>query len=615
MGREVIMRMVFIVIMAAVFAWGFGGSLAFAQETGPVVIKVAGKAEILERGRRQPAAEGHKLLPGQSIELVGGGEVILSSNDGKITVKVLKDSSVRYDGYAAANERPWGSAPVYRPVASQKENVSQFTASKGKLEVQVTPGQPLRLVSPLIIAAVRGTNFTVTVDMDGSSRVETVEGQVATYGRNGDMRLATAGQSAQITAGDYAAHLEANGVITPPGGTWRDVPAADQERVDDQTLGVIFSPNADLMVAVLANPNAAPTSGLQALAIEDSSVEPGSLFVNGASVDTIGGGDSRVLPTASSLEPQSSLLDEGLPEIIPPSTPTDFLHGHVIGEFDVTPFTGATFFFNKYVFDLDFSNGAITNAGFDIGYEHTTVPFGLTRTEFNSKSGSGSLNLNSLAFSVRFNPADTEYFENVWPSLASVGYLNSGTVMTGSLVGPLNFGASAQGQLDLAYTSTNGVIQSTMPSSIDFVGALREKPLYMVDGHFIVNWPVTTVFDNFYEFTLDANTGRIYDATISLSYDHLLDSAKIELLNGGGLASSGGFSINFPLGYAQTIALPYNGPATGAMSGTFNAAAPAPGSLVTGGQLVVAYGTPPPPILPSGPILINDGVVAKAPTP
>ncbi|MDR1606877.1 MAG: FecR family protein, partial [Deltaproteobacteria bacterium] len=190
------------------FACFVGTTLAQAQNQAdsPIIIKVAGKAEILAQGRRLKAREGQILAPGQSIQLIGGGEVRLSTSNGKIKVKVFDDTIVKFDGQVEANSQPWS------PPTSQYEKTSttpsshkapQFVVPVGKLEVQVEPGQELRVVCPLIMAAVRGTLFTVNVSGDGTSRVETLDGRVATYGRNGEIHLTSSGQSSQVTARAY----------------------------------------------------------------------------------------------------------------------------------------------------------------------------------------------------------------------------------------------------------------------------------------------------------------------------------------------------------------------------------------------------------------------------
>ncbi|MDR1872609.1 MAG: FecR domain-containing protein [Deltaproteobacteria bacterium] len=590
----------------------FGTGDAYAQEAGPNIISLSGKAEILERGRRTPARQGHTLQPGQTIELVGGGEVSLAMDNDRIKVKVVDGSSVRYDGYVPANSQPWSAAtPAVRQAASG-ESAPQFSAQKGRMEVEVAPGQQLRIVSPLILAAVRGTKFTVTVDFDGTSRVDTSEGRVATYGRNGEIRLATPTQSAVVTAKEYGAFLESQGARIPRGGTWRDVPAATQERVDSETVGAAFQPGGDILVAVLANPNASPTSGVQALALDVSSAEPGSIFAMETTEPSSVNTAARVLPVASEIDPQSTLLDEGLPDIQAPTVIAPQL-AYVIGTFDLTPLivNPSDVLFNKFIFDLDLSTGEIPWAGFDISYYN-----GARQTEFWSGGGRGHLNLNTLAFNIgNFDPVESEYFENTAAAGFSEGYLNSGTVMYGSLTGPLNLGSStATGQVDLAYTSTNSITPSVMPTSVTILtGLLDEKPLYGVEGHLTPPVGVSTVYGNWFEFTLNGNNGIISDADMYLDYnDSSMNFVQLKLERGSGSVSSGTFTVNFPSGIAQSTSTAYSAALTGNMAGSFSSDPAVHGTQVTGGSLSLSYGSTPPAFFPTSPIAIDDGQVNLA---
>jgi hypothetical protein len=62
----------------------FTSSLVLTAQDGLVINRIAGKAEILEQGRRSPARTGQRLLAGQSVQIVGGGEVQMSTSGGRI---------------------------------------------------------------------------------------------------------------------------------------------------------------------------------------------------------------------------------------------------------------------------------------------------------------------------------------------------------------------------------------------------------------------------------------------------------------------------------------------------------------------------------------------------
>jgi hypothetical protein len=93
---------------------------------------------------------------------------------------------------ASMPQTPGGSGP-------------HFSLNQGKAEVEVVDGQPLRVVTPLLMAAVRGTHFIVTVAADGTSSFTTIEGQVFAVTRTGVAQMTTAGGGMQMSASGYAA--------------------------------------------------------------------------------------------------------------------------------------------------------------------------------------------------------------------------------------------------------------------------------------------------------------------------------------------------------------------------------------------------------------------------
>ncbi|MDR0549141.1 MAG: FecR domain-containing protein [Deltaproteobacteria bacterium] len=582
---------------------------ALAQEAAPTILQVAGKAQIIERGRRTPARTGQRLLAGQTIELVGGGEVRVATVDGRIKIRVTSDSTVRYDGEVEANSQPWTLGPTTRRAASG-DTSPQFFASKGKLEIEVAPGQRLRLLCPLILAAVRGTVFTVTVEADGTSRVDTLEGQVATYGRQGEMTLTRPGQSVEVSARQYSSYLTSKGVNVPS-GDWRRISENERQRVDNQTLSPIFSTNSDPLIAVLSNPNAAPNQGVQALALENSAVEPGSIFASELDSSQTGTTETRIIPASSDIDPQSTLLDEGLPDIIPPNVPAASQIGHVIGSFNLP---GATeIVFNTYVFDLDFATGSIIKAGFDIEYKRTTS-FGPVSTDLSTMaSGSGYLNLNTLNFYIsNFGMANSHYSEADGVATSSEGYLGSATTFTGSFLAPLNFNVSVSGRLTPEYVPTNGFNQTTMPVYYDATGILRAKPLLDVYGDFAAVSNLAVSVNNWFDFALDANDGRIYDGELRyLFYDNSSNDFNIHLRGASGQLNSNNFNVTFSRGDAESFSNTYNNTATGVLQGTLSSSAPAPGVQVTSGSLVVTYGATPPTGFPNT-IPIQNGQVKLA---
>jgi hypothetical protein len=213
------------------------GLLLFSQtvvaQESTTVLKVAGKAEILKQGRWFRAKKGQELLVGQAIRMVNGGEVTLTSEGGNIIIVVLEGSTVKYKGLVAERSVPWLSSP--KPAPANSAMVQEFEVVEGQANINVTDGQPLRVITPLVVAAVRGTDFTLQVESDGSSTVIVREGSVMATGRNGTSKLVNAGSSYTLTAAQYSDYLKKKKVPIPQEG-WKHIPNQQLETLDATTF-------------------------------------------------------------------------------------------------------------------------------------------------------------------------------------------------------------------------------------------------------------------------------------------------------------------------------------------------------------------------------------------
>ena len=250
---------------------------ARAQE-GPKILAVSGKAALLSAGRTLGSAQvGQILAPGQAVELAGGGRVRLAAEGGRVEITLTERASLRYDGPAAgAGGSPWAGGGLVQPAGSPVigGDQPQFSMSVGRAEARVTTGQPLRLVAPLVTAAVRGTAFTMTVAPDGSSEMVTRQGLVEGLTRGGDLRLVSAGDTLSLTASQFAVYLKSQG-LNVPGGDWRRVPAAALERVDQKTFSgggaasgqtqAAAGAAGSSLDALLADPDGSPLAGEEAV--------------------------------------------------------------------------------------------------------------------------------------------------------------------------------------------------------------------------------------------------------------------------------------------------------------------------------------------------------------
>jgi hypothetical protein len=274
-----------------------------APQTGAQVVQVMGKAEILSAGRWRTAQAGDFIKPGDSVLVVGPGEVSLTSNRGQAKVNVKNDTLVSYDGEVNPNSRPWQDGkPVPAVEASTSiplHRASQFTVSKGQAEMIVVPGQPLRVVTPLIAAAVRGTHFIVSVALDGSSSLTTLEGQVLALGRNGVSQMVGAGGGMQLTSSQYAAFLEQTG-ISVPSGNWQGLDPATLDKLDPQTFSDALSSPGGQSGASASTTSSTGTSTATSATSSTSGAATGTSAVGSASANTVASAIAQAAPLVGS---------------------------------------------------------------------------------------------------------------------------------------------------------------------------------------------------------------------------------------------------------------------------------------------------------------------------
>jgi hypothetical protein len=222
-------------------------SYPILAQQDPEIVTIMGRAEILSSGTWREAKTGEFVKPGDWIRIVGEGEVKLSEDHGKTSITLQDETSVRFDGVVDPNSRPWQNGlPVSNAAAKpdpEGESTIQYTLPYGKADIEVVPGQPLRVVTPLIAAAVRGTHFLLAVALDGSSTLSTIEGQVLALGRNGISQIVGAGSTMQLTSSQYAGFLQQGGVNVP-GGDWQGLDLSTLEKVDAQTFSDTFTTSA-----------------------------------------------------------------------------------------------------------------------------------------------------------------------------------------------------------------------------------------------------------------------------------------------------------------------------------------------------------------------------------
>jgi hypothetical protein len=181
------------------------------------------------------------LSPGQTIKMEGAGDIQIYSEDGRIQITAQEGSVILFDGMVKMEAKPWlEDRPVLaREVKGQKPEklAPQFRIHLGQAEVQVAPGQELRLASPLIISAVRGTKFSMSVKEDGSSKLSVLEGKVLSIARDGQIKMLEAGRAVELTAAKFTEYLRGLNIKIPDGVDWRSVDRQVLDRAVSQTFG------------------------------------------------------------------------------------------------------------------------------------------------------------------------------------------------------------------------------------------------------------------------------------------------------------------------------------------------------------------------------------------
>lgn len=186
-----------IVLSLALLSGFFCAPCAWAD---PQVITLSGRAEIRYAASKQwlPVSKGIAVTPGAAVRVEGKGKLVIGDEASKITLN--NDTQLHYEG----------SAPVTAGESRPPENrsVPLYSLPAGKVNVEVKPGNPLDLLTPLIVTAVRGTRFNATVDADGSSRINVTRGSVFVRDKLNRERTLKAGQSHFVSAVEYGKAMQ-----------------------------------------------------------------------------------------------------------------------------------------------------------------------------------------------------------------------------------------------------------------------------------------------------------------------------------------------------------------------------------------------------------------------
>jgi hypothetical protein len=219
----------------------------YAQST-PVVARasgVTGQAVLLTPGLAPLVlTTGYILNPGDRIDTRGGGRVVIDLSDGSIVV-VAPESIVTLKDYRAA--------------ASLRE---LFDIALGMVRVRINhfggKPNPYRMNSPTASIAVRGTEFSIEVDAEGTTQVVVFEGAVEVVSIADPNRrvLIEAGRGVLVQAGQDFHLMGAN--PAQPGNRVAASPGGQQDKTKPVQQAVAHASEGHADGSQPPGPNAPP---------------------------------------------------------------------------------------------------------------------------------------------------------------------------------------------------------------------------------------------------------------------------------------------------------------------------------------------------------------------
>jgi hypothetical protein len=158
------------------------------------VTAVAGKAEIYDAVQKQwkPAKVGEEIPVGGGLRADSGSRATISSAGGGVTVQVTQKGRIAYGG------------------TSGDQGVETYRMEQGAGWYKVRKGTKLDVQTPVLVASVRGTEFGVAVEEDGTSSVAVTGGSVDVTDATGKTQSLGAGMSTTVSA------AEMDQALSPP---------------------------------------------------------------------------------------------------------------------------------------------------------------------------------------------------------------------------------------------------------------------------------------------------------------------------------------------------------------------------------------------------------------
>lgn len=229
--------------------------LAYLMHTMTIVQRLAvvdvvdGQAEVLVHGEGDPIS----LEEGG---LVRAGDLILTGPASSVELRWMRWAGgmrIRVE----PNTRFWVTRSILNKSTDDEESRLRIDLGKIWLRLReaLTGKSKFEVETPTVVAAVRGTVFSVAVADDGTSQVEVLEGEVEIAGRDGAATRLTSGSCTEIAPGQEA--LETQPLSADQLATWEQQASMVGPflRVDSPVDGVLIE-EGSCAVAGRAEPGA-----------------------------------------------------------------------------------------------------------------------------------------------------------------------------------------------------------------------------------------------------------------------------------------------------------------------------------------------------------------------
>jgi len=210
--RQAATLMIFLFALALIFGISLSHSLVIVQRLA-VVDVAEGRAEVFVHGRGDP-------VPLEVGKLVRAGDVVRTGPRSSVELRW-----VRWAGGMRIKIGENTRFKVIRSIVNRrtKETKARLGLDLGKIWVRLREAligrSKFEVETPTVVAAVRGTVFSVAVAKDGTSQVEVLEGEVAVARRDGATATLTGGSETCIAPGQQA--LETQPLTSEELEQWR----------------------------------------------------------------------------------------------------------------------------------------------------------------------------------------------------------------------------------------------------------------------------------------------------------------------------------------------------------------------------------------------------------